>query len=223
MKVEYIHHSGCTVETEDYFLVFDYYKGDINLKNKNTIVFSSHSHKDHFNPEIFKWQEEQQDIKYVLSSDIEVEPGPNIYIMNPYESLQLDGVNIKSFASTDLGLSFLVEVEGKSIFFAADLNWWIWPEDSEEEKRQMEEAFKGEIEKIKGQEIYIAFFPVDQRLKENYSLGGKYVIDELKPKYFIPIHLWNKFNVTKYFAEEMKAYPTKVIEIYKNNQVIEIG
>ena len=116
MKVEYIHHSGCTVETEDYFLVFDYYKGDINLKNKNTIVFSSHSHKDHFNPEIFKWQEEQQDIKYVLSSDIEVEPGPNIYIMNPYESLQLDGVNIKSFASTDLGLSFLVEVEGKSIF-----------------------------------------------------------------------------------------------------------
>lgn len=39
MKVEYIHHSGCTVETEDYFLVFDYYKGDINLKTKIPLYF----------------------------------------------------------------------------------------------------------------------------------------------------------------------------------------
>ena len=127
MKIEYLHHSGCTVETENYFLVFDYYKGDINLKDKKTIVFSSHSHKDHYNPEIFKWQEEVEDINYVLSSDIDLEPGPNVFIMEPYEILKLHDVNIRSFASTDLGLSFLVEVEGRTIFFAADLNWWIWP------------------------------------------------------------------------------------------------
>lgn len=222
MKIEYIHHSGCTVETEDYFLVFDYYKGDIKLKDKKTIVFSSHSHPDHYNPEILKWKNEHNHISYVLSSDIDVESAPNIYIMEPYKSLKLYDVNIKSFGSTDLGLSFLVEVEGKNIFFAADLNWWIWDEDSKEEKEEMEKAFKGEVARLKGNDIEVAFFPVDPRLRENYSLGGKYLIDELSPKYFIPIHFWNKFSTTYDFAKEMSSSSTKIIELYKDNQVIEI-
>jgi L-ascorbate metabolism protein UlaG (beta-lactamase superfamily) len=48
MKIEYIFHSGFTVETDNYFLVFDYYKGKINLReDKRTVVFSSHNHGDH--------------------------------------------------------------------------------------------------------------------------------------------------------------------------------
>lgn len=222
MKIEYIHHSGCTVETENYFLVFDYYKGDINLKDKKIIVFSSHGHGDHYNPEILKWASEHRDISYVLSSDIGVNPSPSIHVMEPYDTLEISDVNIKSFGSTDLGLSFLVEVEGKKIFFAGDLNWWIWSEDTEEEKEAMERDFKGEIQRLKGNEIYVAFFPVDPRLRENYSLGGKYVIEELEPEYFVPIHFWNKFSTTRDFAKEMARYPTKVIEIYEDNQLIEI-
>lgn len=222
MKVEYIHHSGCTVETENYFLVFDYYKGTISLKDKKTIVFTSHSHPDHYNPEIFKWESEHNDIIYVLSNDIDVEPKSNIYIMKPYESLELYDINIKSFSSTDAGLSFSIEVEGRNIFFAGDLNWWIWEEDSNEERKEMEKAFKEEVARVKGNEIYVAFFPVDPRLGENYSLGGKYLIDELKPKYFIPIHFWNKFDSVKNFAKEVMNPYTKVIELYKNNQIIEI-
>lgn len=222
MKIEYIHHSGCTVETEDYFLVFDYYKGVINLKDKKTIVFSSHSHPDHYNPEILRWKNEHNDISYVLSSDINVKPDSNVYIMDPYESLKLYDVNIKSFSSTDSGLSFLIEVEGRNIFFAGDLNWWIWDEDGKEERVEMEKAFKGEISRLKDYEIYVVFFPVDPRLRENYSLGGRYFIDELKPKYFIPIHFWNKFGTTKNFAKEMDGSSTKIIKLYKNNQIIEI-
>lgn len=222
MKIEYIHHSGFTIETDNYFLVFDYYKGSINLRDKKTIVFSSHGHPDHYNPDILKWSQEHADISYVLSSDIQVEPDDNIHTMEPYESLNLFNISIKSFGSTDLGLSFLVEVDGKNIFFAGDLNWWYWKGDSEEEKLSMEKAFKEEIEKIKGNNIDIAFFPVDPRLRENYSLGGKYFISELKPKFFIPMHFWNKFKTTKDFAQDIDNPNTKVIEIYKKNQIIEI-
>ena len=222
MKIEYIYHSGFTVETDNYFLVFDYYKGDIDLKDKNTIVFSSHGHKDHYNPEIFKWSKNNPDIHYVLSYDIERDFNHNCHIMKPYDRLEINDVEIRSFGSTDIGLSFLVKVDGYNIFFAGDLNWWYWEDDSEKEKISMEKDFKEEIRKIKEHNIDLAFFPVDSRLKENYSLGGKYFIDEVKPKIFVPIHFWNKFTTTFNFAKDLANSKSKIIKINKKNQVIEI-
>lgn len=222
MRIEYIHHSGFTVETDNYFLVFDYYKGNINLKDKKIIVFSSHNHSDHFNPEIFNWSENHPDIHYVLSNDIETKPNPNTHIMEPYEKLKLFDVNIKSYGSTDLGLSFLVEVDDKNIFFAGDLNWWYWDDDSKEEKDEMKRAFKDEIGKIKGNSIDIAFFPVDPRLREHYHLGGEYFIQELKPKLFIPMHFWRKYKTTTKFAQYIDVPDTKVVEMHKENEIIEI-
>jgi len=222
MKIEHIYHSGFTVETEDYFLVFDYYKGNISLSNKKNIVFSSHGHADHFNPDIFQWSKKHPDITYVLSSDIKAESSSNTYIMNPYESLVIDDINIKSFGSTDLGLSFLVKVDSKTIFFAGDLNWWYWDDDSEDEKLRMEKAFKDEINKIKGESIDIAFFPVDHRLKDSFHIGGEYFIRELSPKVFIPMHFGDNFETTKHFIQKVTSSSTQIIEIYKRNQVIEI-
>ena len=56
MTVTYIGHSGFLLETEDAYFLFDYFEGTIpELKNnKSIIVFSSHRHHDHFNPEIFE-------------------------------------------------------------------------------------------------------------------------------------------------------------------------
>ena len=221
MKVEYIYHSGFTVETDNYFLVFDYYKGDIALKGKKTIVFSSHGHPDHFNPKILKWLDSNPNILYVLSSDIKSEPSKHIYIMDPDESLNLFDITIESFGSTDLGLSFLVKVEDKTIFYAGDLNWWYWDEDSEEEKLSMEKAFKKEVEKIKGNNIDVAFFPVDPRLDDNYYLGGKYIIDELKPQAFVPMHFGDKYEITTDFIHKMNSKTTRIVEINKKNEMFE--
>ena len=50
--------------------------------------------------------------------------------MKAHESLVYgdgDGaVRIRTLKSTDEGVAFLVEAEGKSIYHAGDLNWWYW-------------------------------------------------------------------------------------------------
>lgn len=223
LAIEHIFHSGFILETEDYLLVFDYYKGDISLKDKKIIVFVSHGHEDHYTKDIFKWEEEFKDIRYVLSSDIDIKSkAEKIYIMDPYEELELDNINIKSFASTDLGLSFLINIEGLSIFHGGDLNWWHWENDPKEEQIRMEKEFKDEINKLKSFNIDIAFMPVDPRLGQAFSLTGEYFIETIKPRYFLPMHFGDNFHISSDFIHRMGDSDTQIVDLTKRNQIIKL-
>lgn len=223
VKVEHIFHSSFVVETEHYQLVFDYYKGDISLKDKKTIVFVTHGHGDHYTDTIFKWKDKIKDIQYVLSSDIEIfNNDDRIYSISPYEELSLDNVNIKTFASTDMGVSFYVDVDNIGIFHAGDLNWWYWDDDTPGEKLDMEQSFKEEINKIKGLNVDLAFFPVDPRLESAFYLGGEYFINEIKPKYFFPMHFGDKFNATSDFIPKIKRGMCIIMELSGKNQAFQL-
>lgn len=222
VKIEHIVHSCFTVETKNHFLVFDYYAGDIALsKTKKNYVFVTHGHGDHYTPNIFNW--ENNAITYILSSDIsENIEDKKIYTMNPDELLNIDDLEVKTFGSTDLGLSFLINVDEISLFHSGDLNWWHWNNDTPDEKKEMEIAFKSEIAKIKGEEIDIAFFPVDPRLEENFHVGGEYFIQEIKPKYFFPMHFGDKFQTSKHFIHKITNSPSKIVEITHTNQIFQL-
>lgn len=220
IKINYLYHSGFTVETKNHFLIFDYYrdraKGDIAeviKSKKNIVIFSSHSHPDHFNAEIFTWKNINQDIKYILSSDIE--PGiklQQMHFMAPYQELKLQGLYVKAYGSTDLGVSFEVQVDGISLFHAGDLNWWHWYDESEEDNLHMEVKFKEEIEKLQGEHFNLAFFPVDPRLKESYAIGVNYFMEKLKPDYLIPMHFGDNYDAIRPFIKSDKNLPVKVLD-----------
>jgi L-ascorbate metabolism protein UlaG (beta-lactamase superfamily) len=196
VKIDYLYNSGFSVETRNYFLVFDYWKeakgeniADRFPAGKKVVVFASHSHEDHYNPVILQWREKNPGIEYVLSSEIRPKAeGKGIHRMSRYKELELDGLCIKTFGSTDLGVSFLVKVDGMTIFHAGDLNWWDWYDETEENNKAMEERFKREIDRIKGESIDIAFFPVDPRIRDSYRLGADYFKAEIRPRYLIPMH-----------------------------------
>lgn len=262
-KIYYIYHSGFAIETSRHFLVFDYYKEanytsearqsnsfilkDLIKDKKNVLVFSSHSHGDHFNPVILDWEKYNPNIKYILSSDIALDCWKdNYYKLSQDEELslktelmetvdllsensssreinsKLENVYVKAYGSTDIGISFLVKVDGIDIFHAGDLNWWHWKEDSAEERTIAEQNFKIEIGKIKDEHVDIAFFPVDPRLEEFYNLGAEYFIKEIQPKTLIPMHFGDDAYITKEFAKKAGKLPVKIIVINNPGEELKI-
>lgn len=223
MNITYLFHSGFLVEYDNHYIVFDYFKDNCIKRNisdcgqicskmfekyNKVTFFVSHSHYDHFDKEIFKLS---NIAKYVISDDVKVKNNENIKLCSPYEKFKFNGIDIKTFGSTDAGLSFLINIEGKNIFHAGDLNWWHWSGEAENEKEYAKKIFFEEIEKIKGENIDIAFFPVDPRLEDAYYFGGKYFIEKIKPKHFIPMHFQDNYPITNKFYEFMKSFETDTI------------
>ena len=75
------------------------------------------------------------------------------YFIGPEETLQLtapftgeSSVKIRAFRSTDEGVAFLLETEGKGIYHAGDLNNWVWDGEPEADNKRMSEKFHKELE-----------------------------------------------------------------------------
>ncbi|MGL5582777.1 MAG: MBL fold metallo-hydrolase [Cetobacterium sp.] len=235
LKIYYIYHSCFVVETKNYLIVFDYFKkplknrdDDISLDEKilNTkkkvLIFSSHSHYDHFNKEIFSLKNKFRIIEYILSSDIifnnELQ---SCHKICENEVLDINEVKIKAYGSTDLGVSFLVEVDTLKIFHAGDLNWWYWKDDTPDEEKYMKEYYQKIIEQIrKNNNIGIAFFPVDPRLEEFYCLGGEYFAENVKPKIMIPMHFDENFYICKEFKEKIERFDIEGALIERTNYLL---
>lgn len=238
-KIYYIYHSGFAIKTEKHFLIFDYYKEPIekhetsqqsivlspkNIKDmKNVFVFSSHSHQDHFNPSILEWKNYNENIQYIFSKDIKIDKNKaNYSFLEEGEEKLFNNIYVKAYGSTDIGISFLVKVDGLTIFHAGDLNWWHWKEDTLEEQALAESSFKDNIEKLQAEKsIDIAFFPVDPRLQESYYIGGEYFAKKIHPKLLIPMHFGDEATITKEFVDKMKKINVKAVEInYPGEEII---
>lgn len=234
MKAEiiYVYHSCFILKTSKSLMIFDYYKDPATPQNQkvldtiihhkssvdNILIFSSHSHGDHFNPEILTWKNYVSNIQYILSDDIKVkEESPNYHYLAEGNVLNINDIYIKAYGSSDLGVSFLVKVDELTLFHSGDLNWWHWPDDTPEEEAYAEKTFKDIVENIKEYEskIDVAFFPVDPRLETFYYPGGEYFAKTIKPKLLIPMHFWEDFNTTKEFKLLMDKIHTNSAVIHE--------
>ena len=135
MRLTYIYHSGFAIEADEFAILIDYYRDTPEsyvyrhfLKRPGRLyILSSHAHPDHFNPEVLRWKTYKKGIVYLFGKDIlkrnRAGKEDAIYLKKGdfYEDHNL---RIKAFGSTDSGISFLIEAEGKRLFHAGDLNNW---------------------------------------------------------------------------------------------------
>lgn len=230
MKVIYLHHSGFLVELEKSTLVFDAITNippHFLKRGHKTYYFATHNHKDHFSQSIFGCGAvcNEYNTWFVLSDDIPKKGQANITYVKPYQSFTLDGeIEVKTFGSTDAGVSFLVKAEGKTFFHAGDLNWWDWTtEERPNSNPLVEEAdFKAEVAKIKadGSAIDIAFFPTDSRLGNSACRGPLWFIDEIHPKNLAPMHFWDDYALCEVLQTKAFGKGTRILDITKRNEII---
>ena len=157
-----------------------------------------------------KWKEQKPDIKYIFSKDIlkrrRAKADDAIYLKKG-DAYQDELLTIKAFGSTDVGISFLIETEGRRIFHAGDLNNWHWSEEStEEEIRKANGDFLAEVKylKEKAPDIDLVLFPVDRRMGKDYMKGAKQFIEQIKTTIFVPMHFSEDYeggNALRSFAE----------------------
>ncbi|MCM1511279.1 MAG: hypothetical protein NC116_11280 [Clostridium sp.] len=189
-----------------------------NASDKYVYVFASHFHEDHFTKKIFQWRNNStvasNDVAgdrytYILSKDIlkhkrAEEEDADVWLAKG-DCWEDRNIKVIATGSNDSGVSWIVNIEEKRIFHAGDLcNWYarflatpihcekIYSTESgkftnpvAEEKRFLDEL--KDIREITGT-FDIALFPVDGRIGNGYTLGGRQFIERFKVELFVPMH-----------------------------------
>lgn len=216
MKLTYIFHSGFAVETQSCVLVFDYWMDPADCmpvilsKGKPVYVLVSHFHEDHFSREIFSWRQcyPHTSFTYILSKDIfrhhRCQKDEADVLMVKGKSWCDKNIKIVAAGSNDSGVSWIVEVEGKRIFHAGDLNNWYVRfltsdyqggtirsfEFGEIDPQKDEKQYLGELKDIRKMtdSFDVVLFPVDGRIGNGYTRGARQFIEQFQTGLFVPMH-----------------------------------
>ena len=223
MEITYLLNSGFMIRDENILLVIDdcddpsgaadaaYDRDDYD----NFYVFVTHAHFDHFGTHIRAYAPKIS--RYVFSSDIKHTKRVKIFPSNKITYIKRssqwtdDVLKVKTFDSTDVGISFLIEFpSGKKIFHAGDFNWWHWTDDTRENLELAEKVFKRQLKKMDGLEADVAFFPIDGRLGLSQEMGAIEFVQRTNIKNFVAMHrvdfpLWEPSPL---FVKMSKDVPT---------------
>lgn len=227
----YLYQSGFAVDTGAHFLIFDYWRssprgrglesGVIDpaaLADRDVIVFVSHRHGDHYNPEILHWVKTIPKLRLVLSNDIPAAPGA--LMIGPREVATQPDFAVETFVSTDEGVGFLIDIDGLRIYHAGDLNWWHWAGESAQYNADMAANYKSQIDLLGGTPIDLAFVPVDPRLEAAYARGIDYLMRTADVRRAVPMHFGDHADVMdRLLADPLTAdYRDRILPLPRRGQ-----
>jgi len=205
------------IEDEEVVMVFDYPDFDalscidfplqeVDIKpyidpKKRVLLFSSHSHPDHFNPKVKEIVREIRNSRFIFSDGVfdffpDYTKGieNKCHPMKPGDCIDIEGTKIEAMPSTDIGLSFFIEHKGIHLFFPGDLALWLWDGLDKDTKREISETFNGITQEIKKRRTDILFVVTEPSLRE---IGWGGAVDAVKcvmPDLTIPIHLHQQLS-----------------------------
>lgn len=216
MTLTYVFHSGFAIETAQALLLFDCWLDPSNClppllaSGKPVYVFVSHFHEDHFSRHILEWRRSypQTRFTYLLSKDIlkhrrAARNEADVW-MAKGAVWNDDYLHVIAAGSNDSGVSWVVEIEGKRIFHAGDLNNWYArfltdyyegdtihsAEFGEVDPLYEEKRYLGELKDLRkvADAFDVVMFPVDGRIGNGYTRGARQFIARFRTALFVPMH-----------------------------------
>lgn len=237
MEFWYLYHSGFAVKTEGHFLIFDCYydvpvggklddgvidPGEIASFGLQTVIFASHRHGDHYKRRIFEWRETLPGVTYLLSDDIRTK-NQSLFI-GPNQERSVGELTVRTLESTDLGVAFLVKVDGHTLYHAGDLNWWDWQGESDDFRQDMGQRYRAQIDLLQGESIDLAFLPVDPRLEDSYLKGLEYFMEKVGAKTAVPMHFGQDLDVCERMMADTRTQPYRehLLPIHRRGEHFEV-
>ncbi len=223
LRIKHYYHSGFSAACGDLLFVFDYWRGENGelttehqitprfLRSfRHVYVFISHEHPDHMDPIVFTWKNIAR-VTYIVSSDMPV--GTRGRRMAPGQRMILENnIYVTAYESTDLGVSFLLDLNGIHLFHAGDLNFWHWREESTlQEIEEADQEFRRAVQPLSQVKIDVAFFPVDPRQGSMFEAGANYFILSVKPRLLIPMHYFMWTDIILDYARTASCRSTEVL------------
>ena len=258
MTVTVIAHSAFLVEWDKFYTLFDYvyepdYTGTLPALDpeKPLLVFSSHSHEDHFDAKVFGLLEQYPLTRFFVSRDtrlterrrkwlnISDEAFARTTVLRP-DSLLLteaggEELSIRAIKSTDIGNAYLLRSEGKLVYHGGDLNWWHWESEGTAYCNNMAEMYKLAVEKLAAAvrdeatdnglspALTAAMAPLDPRLgEEGEGLGLSWLMKNVDVLHAFPMHLWKKFEAIDRFRAAHPAFAARVERITADGETFTI-
>ena len=198
-------------------------------REKPLYVVVSHHHKDHFTPDIFLWEKHFPRIRDIISRDTarysrryirpesaykgekKLSRPETVTALMAGEEYSDNCVTVKAFGSTDIGCSYARCCEGLRIFFAGDLNAWVWRrEDTAQSDKQMMGEYLHHVAEIAKEypQIDLALFPLDYCLGEPYAEGASIFLGKAETRRFVPMHfeLWADEGERRLFHEKAAEF-----------------
>ncbi len=233
VSVTYFHHSGFSVGCGDTLMVFDYWRGEnqelqgqlllseADFKNyKQVLFFVSHEHPDHFDRVIYDFKHLNY-VHYILAADMPSDAEGDRIAAG--EKRTYGDAVITAYESTDLGVSFYIDINGLHIFHAGDLNLWHWREESTlRQITQAENLFYSAVSALVGKPIDLCMFPLDPRMGGMFEAGANHFIMTCKPRVFIPMHWQGRSEIANDFARHCRTKYTEGLALTKPREHAEI-
>ncbi len=220
LKIRFLYHSAFLLETDSSLLLFDAYRTDFMIpEGKKLFVFSSHFHQDHFSPDILFLDANEFFISSTARKKVRGIPeGKLVTFVSPDRAYERANLTVMTFQSTDCGVCFFIETEGRCIYFAGDNNAWLTGGENDE---AMKKRYMGIIRKLP-KRPEIAFIPADPHLKENFDAGSLLFARMWKPDVLIPMHFWNDFSIPQKLCESFtkEAISCRIPDIRQDNSII---
>lgn len=214
---------GCyNIEIEDYFLVFDYYNGILNIPDdKKTIFFASSKNEGHYSEEILKVSG-MENFTYILNSDIayskdddnviylkdnklSIENLKDLYKSKNVNFLEKDStckINkdlvIDTISYENKGMAFIIKAYDFTIFYGGDLFLTDVVLDRDNLISYLYEIYETY------DEIDLAFFPLLKENGENNFDRAKDFIEILNPQILFPTN----FDEDRKISEDFIKFQT---------------